>query len=112
MPSGMCFARACPRSSTSLHRLVEELSDFADLVHARDHRHHDAEVAVGAGADHGAELREKDFGPLEREAHGAQAERRVHLRGELEARRELVAADVERAQRRPGRGATASTTAR
>ena len=53
---------------------------------------------MGARTEHGAELREEDVGPRKRETHRTEAERRVHLRRELEARGELVAADVERAQ--------------
>ena len=59
---------------------------------------------MGARADHGAELGQEDLRALEREADGAQTERRVHLRGELEGARELVAADVERSQDDRARG--------
>ena len=104
IPSGMCFARRLTRRVDLVHRAAEQLAHLAQLLHARHHRHHDPQIAVGARADHRAELRQEDVGPREREAHGAQAERRVHLGRELEARRELVAADVERAQRhRPRR---------
>jgi hypothetical protein len=51
------------------------------------------------GAHHGAELGQKHVGAGEREAHGAEAERGVHLRRHLEGRDELVASDVEGAQR-------------
>ena len=104
IPSGMCFARAVPRRVDLVHGPAEQAAHLAELLHAGHHRHHDAQVAVGARAQHRAEVRQEDVGPRQREAHRAQAERRVHLGRELEARRELVAPDVERAQRhRPRR---------
>ena len=80
MPSGMCSSNERPRARTCSIACVEEPPHLAHLVHARDHGDHDADVAVGARAHHRAELREEDLGLPQREADGAQAERRVHLR--------------------------------
>ncbi len=54
--------------------LLEHDIRAAHFVDARDHRVHHADIADGAGAEDGAELRLEDIGPLEAEPDGAPAE--------------------------------------
>ena len=99
MPSGMCLARAWPAASTSCiarPRSVRTSRSSCTLATIGTMMRRSPWALARTIA---RSCVEEDVGPREREAHGAQAERRVHLGRELEARRELVAADVERAQR-------------
>jgi hypothetical protein len=103
MPERHVLGALVPRRVDLLHRLLEQAAHLAQLLHARDHGDHDAKIAVRARPDHRPQLREEHVGPRQGQPHRAKAERRVHLGRELEARGELVAADVERAQRHRAR---------
>ena len=85
-------------------RPVEQLANGTELRDAGDHRHHDLHGSVGRGAQHRAELGEKKLGSRQAQTHRAQAQRRVHVRGNLKGRTELVAADVEGPQGHRSRG--------
>ena len=66
------------------------------LVERDDERQHDAHVAVHRGAQQRAQLRLEQLGLVEAHPDRAPAEERIRL-GRKSADRQLVAADVERA---------------
>ena len=70
---------------------------LVQFVQPGNHRIHHLDVALGAGAEDGAELGAKHVGLREAETDCAPAEKRIHLLGELEVRGKFVAAEVERA---------------
>src|SRR5437016_1065935 len=87
-----------PRPSSRSVKLVAHLADEAlggaQLGDAGDHREHDAQVAVLAGAEQAAQLGSEDVGVAEAVADRAKAEGGVVL-VRLHADGELVAAEVE-----------------
>ena len=76
---------------------LDQRIGLVQLVEARDHRIHHLDVALGAGAQDGAELGAEDVPLLQAEPDGPPAEERVHLGRHLQVGEELVAAQVERA---------------
>ena len=99
MPSGTSSRALVSRLVDLGERAIEQLAHRAELLNRRDHRHHDHQLPVRRGAHHRAQLLEENVGTRQTEPHRAQAERGIHLRRRLERRAELVAADVEGAQR-------------
>ena len=77
--------------------LFDERVGLVQLVQPGDHRIHHLDVALGAGAEDGAELGAEHFRLGKAEPDCAPAEKRVHLLRELEVRGEFVAAQVQRA---------------
>ena len=76
---------------------LDERVGLVQFVQAGNHRIHHLDVALGAGAQDGAELGAKQFRLREAEPDGAPAEKRIHLLRELQVRGKFVAAQIERA---------------
>ena len=70
---------------------------LVQFIQAGNHRIHHLDVALGAGAEDGAELGAEHFGLREAETDGAPAEKRIHLLRELQVRGKFVAAQIQRA---------------
>ncbi len=88
------------RASLRAHlapRVVEQGAHGAELVEAGDHGHEHAHAAGRGGPNDGAEVGREEVGSGECEAHRTLAEHGVSFAGGGEARGELVAPEVERA---------------
>ena len=79
-----------------LPRGLEHLLGVPDLVERRDHREHDADLAVSARPQDGPELRHEEVGTREAVSDPTPAEKRIGLALRGPVRPELVAPDVER----------------
>ena len=75
----------------------DERVGLVQFVQAGNHRIHHLHVALGAGAQDGAELGAEHFRLREAEPDGAPAEERIHLLRQLQVRGKFVAAQIERA---------------
>src|ERR1700710_326584 len=71
MPSGISRARGWPAASTSTSACSNSPPPLGEPPQRRDHRHNDAHFAVHRGADHGAELGQKNVLAREAEPHRA-----------------------------------------
>ena len=78
-------------------RALDALEDVLEFLDVDDHRNHDGDFAIDAGAQDGLELRQEEVVALEADADGAIAEERVVLFRNVEVRQRLVTADVHRA---------------
>ena len=100
-----CIADRHALARQPAHHLVHGLAHLPDLVDRGDHRHQDAHRPVGTGPQNRRDLRLQKCRRLEREADGAQPERRIDARRDVLAQGvgELVRAHVEGAHghRRP-----------
>ena len=75
----------------------DERVGLLQFFEAGNHRIHHFHVALGAGAEDGAELGAEHFRLCEAEPDSAPAEKRIHLLRQLQMRGKLVAAQIERA---------------
>ena len=74
--------------------LVEQHISGVQFVHPGHHGIHDLQVAKGTGAKDGAELRAEQVLLLEAKPNRAPAKERIHLRGNVDVGKQLVAAEV------------------
>ena len=75
----------------------DERVGLVQFVEAGNHRIHHLHVALGAGAEDGAELGAEQFRLREAEPDRAPAEKRIDLLRELQMRGKFVAAQIKRA---------------
>ena len=110
-PTGTDSRRPDARAAASACALLQhDLPRLSHLLHPRDQRQHQLDVAAGGGAEHGAELGPEHLRLVEADPDRAPAEERIGLRRRLERRGELVAAQVEGADdHRAARGRRAAT---
>ena len=76
---------------------LAQLLGFPHFPHAGDHGEHDAQLAVGRGAEQGAQLGAEDLRAGQADAQGAHAHGGVVLFGQVKVADLLVGADVQRA---------------
>ena len=78
---------------------LDQLLGLVELGAGRDHREHDLQLAAGGGLQQRADLAAHQARPVEPEPDRAPAERRVLLGLVAHVGQDLVAADIERAER-------------
>ena len=84
------------RCQLGLH-LFHDFVDSFHLPHAGDHRIHDGQIAVGAGAEQCPQLGLEDLRPRQADTNGPAAHGRILLFFQLKIITLLVGADVQRA---------------
>ena len=69
---------------------------LTEFVQRRDHREHDAQLAVNRSPDQSAQLSSENISSVQAQTNGAVAQERVHFFREREVRQFLIAADIQR----------------
>ena len=98
-PDGHLLVVGDPPATKLPPHLLDHAHRLPKLPHPGDHREHHPNLPVRRGAQDRPELGLEDLFFLQAEPDRPQPHRRVHLVGELELGRELVAAEVEGADR-------------
>jgi len=92
---GHGFGRRDPLLGERPRLLPQNPSGLHHLVHARDERNHDPEVAPPGGAEDRPELGPEDLLPVQADPHRTPPQGRIRFGGGLERGRELVPSEVK-----------------
>ena len=76
--------------------LLDQRVGLKQFLQARNHRVHQFDISMGAGAQDGPKLVAKNLLLLQAEANSSPTQKRIHLIGHLQMRQKFVAAQVER----------------